>query len=143
MTGNQLMRQRHDLDTRSEIHDLVVGFYREIAFDELLGRVFIEVAELDWSTHIPKLIDFWCRVLLGQPGYDGYILLAHQEVHDVQAFRPELFDRWYLLFTEMVDQGWEGPIAEAAKVHAARMAAVLALRLLGLVWEPPVRPSVP
>ena len=53
-----------DLDRRSRIHDLVIAFYREIVFDELLGPVFTEVAETDWSTHIPKLIDFWCRMLL-------------------------------------------------------------------------------
>src|SRR4029079_12714657 len=127
----------NDLDSRSEIHDLVVRFYREIVFDELLGPVFGEVAEVDWSIHIPKLIDFWCRVLLGQRGYDGYILRAHQEVHAIEAFQPQLFDRWYLLFTETVDDGWEGPVAEAAKAHAARMAGVLARRLLGIEWIPP------
>ena len=36
----------NDLDSRSQIHDLVVRFYREIVFDELLGPVFGEVAEV-------------------------------------------------------------------------------------------------
>ena len=56
----------HDLETRADIHDLVVAFYREIVFDDLLEPVFGEVAEVDWALHIPKLIDYWCRVLLGQ-----------------------------------------------------------------------------
>jgi hemoglobin len=128
---------RRDLDNRAEIHDLVVRFYREVAFDDLLAPVFVEIAEVDWSTHIPKLIDFWCRVLLGHPGYDGFVLGAHQEVHELEAFRPELFDRWYTLFVETVDQGWRGPMAETAKVHAARIAKTLARRLLDLEWEPP------
>jgi hemoglobin len=127
----------HDLDTRSQIHDLVVRFYREIVFDDLLGPVFTEVAEVDWSIHIPKLIDYWCRVLLGQPGYDGYLLNAHQEVHEVDGFREEFFDRWYLLFVESIDASWEGPIADRAKRHAARIAAVLARRLLDIEWAPP------
>ena len=126
-----------DLDTCAEIHDLVVRFYREVVLDELLGPVFGEVAEVDWSTHIPKLIDFWCRVLLGHPGYDGYILGAHEHVHELQEFNVELFDRWYLLFVASVDEGWRGPIADKAKAHAARIAAVLARRLIGLQWEPP------
>ncbi len=137
MAVNGEPRPRHDLDTRSRIHDLVVRFYREIVFDDLLGPVFEDVAEVDWSTHIPKLIDYWCRVLLGQPGYDGYILHAHQQVHEIESFRPELFDRWYLLFVEAIDAGWQGPIAEHAKVHAARMAGVLAGRLLDAEWNPP------
>jgi len=130
-----------DLDTRAEIHDLVVRFYREVIFDELLGPVFGEVAEVDWSAHIPTLIDFWCRVLLGHPGYDGYILGAHEHVHELQAFEAELFDRWYLLFVASVDEGWRGPIADRAKTHAARIAAVLARRLIGLEWEAPHRPA--
>ena len=137
VSGNELTQPIRDLDSRSEIHNLVVRFYREIVFDELLGPVFAEVAEVDWSIHIPKLIDFWCRVLLGEPGYDGYILHAHQEVHEIEAFQPELFDRWYSLFVESVDEGWQGPIAEAAKAHAARIAGALARRLLGVDWKPP------
>ena len=62
--------QRSDLDSRAKVHALVVDFYREVAFDDLLGPMFGEVAEVDWATHIPKLIDYWCRVLLGQPGYE-------------------------------------------------------------------------
>jgi hemoglobin len=127
-----------DLDTRAQIHDLVVRFYREIVFDDVLGPVFTEVAEVDWAIHIPKLIDYWCRVLLGQPGYDGYILNAHQEVHEVETFRAELFDRWYLLFAQTIDVSWEGPIADRAKQHAARIAAVLARRLLDIEWSLPV-----
>src|SRR5690606_27790966 len=113
----------HDVVSRSDVHDLVVGFYREVVFDDLLHPVFEEVAEVDWSTHIPRLIDFWCRVLLGQPGYDGFVLGPHRDVHDREAFRPELFDRWYLLWVDAVDAGWAGPVAEQAKSHAAHIAA--------------------
>lgn len=120
-----------DLDGRGPIHDLVVHFYREVALDDLLGPVFAEVAETDWAEHIPKLIDYWCRVLLGTPGYDGRILAAHQRVHDEQAFDVELFDRWYELFVASVDAGWAGPCADQAKEHAARMSGVLSRRLLG------------
>lgn len=130
-----------DLDSRTQIHNLVVCFYRDVVADDLLGPVFNEVAEVDWAVHIPKLIDFWCRVLLGHPGYDGYILGAHQEVHHLEAFRGELFDRWYTLFVAAVDEGWRGPFAETAKEHAARIAAVLARRLTGEAWEAPACPT--
>lgn len=129
---------RRDLDTRGQVHDLVVSFYREIALDDLLGPVFGEVAEVDWSVHIPKLIDYWCRVLLGQPGYDGFILAPHQHVHEIDPLRPELFDRWYSLFVGAVDECWEGPVSERAKAHAGRMAATLARRLLNVEWTPPL-----
>jgi hemoglobin len=127
-----------DLDTRAQIHDLVIRFYREIALDDILAPVFTEIAEVDWSVHIPKLIDYWSRVLLGQPGYDGYILGPHQYVNTIAPFELRMFDRWYQLFVDAVDDGWAGPMAEAAKRHAARIAKVLAHRLLDREWTVPV-----
>lgn len=119
-----------DLADRAAIHDLVVAFYREVVFDDLLAPVFDEVAEVDWAEHIPKLIDFWCRVLLGERGYDGAVLTAHRHVHDIQPFRPEHFERWYALWVETIDRRWAGPLAELAKQHAARIGTALASRLL-------------
>ena len=121
-------------------HDLVVAFYREIVFDDLLEPVFGEVAEVDWALHLPKLIDYWCRVLLGQPGYAGAILNAHRHVHDIEPFRVEHFDRWYALWIDAIDQRWAGPTADLAKTHAAHIAAVLARKLLDFDWQPPAPP---
>ncbi len=135
--GDAAVTPTRDLDTRSEIHDLVVDFYREIVFDPVLGPVFGEVAEVDWAEHIPRLIDYWARVLLRDPSYDGYILRPHQHVHERQSFELEWFDRWYGLFAASVDQGWRGPFAEAAKDHAARMASTLARRILDAEWTRP------
>jgi len=137
MTSEEPPAARPDLDTRSQIHDLVVGFYREIAFDDLLGPVFGEVVEVDWALHIPKLIDYWCRVLLGEPVYDGYVLGPHQHVHELEALRAELFDRWYALWASSVDERWSGPLSEKAKSHAARMARTLSHHILGVEWTPP------
>jgi hemoglobin len=118
-----------DLDTRSAIHDLVVTFYREVVFDDLLAPVFHEVAETDWAVHIPRLIDYWCRILLGERGYHGALLEAHGEVHRREAFRPEHFERWYELWEGSIDARWHGPRADQAKSHAATIAGVLARRL--------------
>ena len=126
-----------DLTTRAEIHDLVVGFYREIIFDDLLGPVFDEVAEVDWTTHLPRLVDYWCRVLLGQPGYDGAILAPHRRVHELEPFAPELFERWYALWVAAIDARWDGPVAATAKSHARKVAGMLSRQLTGDRWEPP------
>jgi hemoglobin len=134
--------RRDDLLRRSDVHDLVVAFYRDVVFDDLLAPVFGEVAEVDWSTHLPRLIDYWCRVLFGDPDYDGSILGPHQRVHDLAPFRPELFDRWYLLWSDAIDRHWSGPNATRAKDHAARIAGVLSRRLTGTPWEgPTTRPE--
>lgn len=126
-----------DLDSRSAIHDLVVVFYREVVFDDLLAPVFGEVAEVDWTVHIPHLIDYWCRVLLGEPGYSGAIVRAHADVHAIEPLRLEHFDRWYALWARSVDERWAGPIADRSKTHAATIAGVLSRKLLGVTWTPP------
>ena len=124
-----------DLDRRAEIHDLVVTFYREIVFDDLLAPLFAEVAETDWTIHMPKLIDYWCRVLLDQPGYGGWFLEGHRRVHDVEPFTIDHCDRWYELWVQTIDARWSGPLAATAKEHASRMMRVLAHRLLDLEWR--------
>jgi hemoglobin len=128
------MTHETDLDHRSAIHGVVVDFYRELVFDDLLAPVFDEVAEVDWAEHIPKLVDYWCRVLLDEPGYAGAILAAHRHVHELQAFRIEHFDRWCALWVQSIDARYAGPSAERAKAHAARIAATLARRLMGCDW---------
>lgn len=126
-----------DVDSRTSIHDLVVGFYRELVFDDLLGPVFEEVAEVDWARHIPLLIDYWCRVLLGHDTYRGALLAAHHHVHTLEPFTADHFDRWYGLWVASIDSRWAGPCAERAKSHAAKVAATLAHRLPVIDWTPP------
>jgi hemoglobin len=57
-----------DLDTPEEITEMVRRFYADVAQDDLLGPMFNDVARVDWSEHLPKLTDFWCRALLDLPG---------------------------------------------------------------------------
>lgn len=139
MSAHTLLEAGHgraDLAGRADVHDLVVGFYREVVFDDVLAPVFGEVAEVDWAVHIPKLIDYWCRVLFGEPGYVGAILSAHRHVHQLEPLRLEHFERWYALWTTSVDARWSGPVADEAKRHAAHMGATLARRLLDVAWHP-------
>lgn len=121
--------QVDDLDTRSAIHDLVVAFYREVVFDDVLAPVFAETAETDWATHIPRLVDYWCKILLGEQGYHGALLGAHREVHQRDPFRDEHFDRWYQLWVVSIDARWSGPRAEQVKTHAAATAGLISRRL--------------
>jgi len=120
-----------DLDTRERIAFFVRDFYRQVAMDDLLGPVFAG-AHVDWSAHIPKLTDFWAKQVLGEPGYEGNPLRAHEPVHARRPFGPELYERWLHLFTATVDEHFAGPRAEATKARARRMARALALLLDGV-----------
>jgi hemoglobin len=50
---------------------------------------------------------------------------AHEPSHARTPFRPEHYDRWLDLFIATVDDRFEGPVAEAAKARARRMARAL------------------
>lgn len=122
---------RGDLDTREDIAEMVRRFYGSVAQDDLLGPIFNDVAKVDWSEHLPKLTDFWCRALLGIRGYTGNPFEHHTLVHRKQAFTEADFRRWLDLFTETVELGWRGPNAEHAIKLANNVARVHSGQLLG------------
>lgn len=121
-----------DLDDRTEIAEMVRRFYADVAQDELLCPIFNGVARVDWGVHVPKLVDYWCRTLLAEPGYVGNPYTAHREVHARQAFTAEHFVRWLDLFHETIDLGWSGPYAERAKAFARKVAAIHSKQLIGV-----------
>ena len=119
-----------DLRDSADIEQLVRAFYRYAAMDDLLGPVF-EAAHVDWSVHIPKLIDFWSWQLFGVRGYEGNPLRAHAPLQAATPFRDEHYERWLELFGETVDEHFRGPMAEAAKSRARKMAKALRRLLAG------------
>jgi hemoglobin len=127
-----------DLSTRTQVHHLVTAFYREVVFDDLLEPIFAEVAEVDWAEHIPRLIDYWCWILLGDEPYGGSVVRTHRHLHALQAVEPAQCDRWYALWSGCVDERWAGPHAEHAKRHARSLMAGMARRVFGFDWAPPL-----
>ncbi len=110
---------------------MVRRFYSDVAQDDLLGPMFNDVAEVDWSEHLPKLTAFWCRALFGTPGYEGNPFKAHQNVNAKRAFTFAHFERWLDLFDETLELGWVGPYAEKAKALATNVARVHRHQLVG------------
>lgn len=113
-----------DLDTPDEVAEMVRRFYQGVAQDELLGPMFNDVAQVDWSEHLPKLTRFWCRALLGIEGYQGNPFRAHQLVSDRSPFTTAHFQRWLEMFRETVEEGWKGPYADRILDIAHRVAEV-------------------
>jgi hemoglobin len=126
-----------DLATRSAVHDVVVAFYREVVVDELLAPIFDEVAEVDWASHLPRLVDYWCWILLGHGGSGGQVMSVHRQLHAAEPIRAEHCDRWYELWVRSVDERSSGPLADRAKAHAASLMGSMAKHLFGVVWTPP------
>ena len=120
-----------DLDSPEEIAEMVRRFYADVAMDDLLGPMFNDVAQVDWSEHLPKLTAFWCRALLDLPGYAGNPFRAHALVHDRRPFTSAHFERWLSLFHETLDLGWVGTNADRAHQLADNVARVHSHQLIG------------
>lgn len=133
-----------DLDNPDDIGTMVRRFYTKVGVDELLGPLFNDVAKVDWPEHFDKLTAFWCRALIGQPGYAGNPFRAHANIHNQSEFTRAHFEHWLRLFHETIDADWAGPHAEGAKQMARRVAAVHANQLIGEPVEfDPASRSIP
>jgi hemoglobin len=121
-----------DLCSPEEIAEMVRRFYADVAQDELLGPIFNDIARVDWAEHLPKLTAFWCRALLGIPGYSGNPFQAHLHIHDQRPFTEAHFLRWLSLFHETLTLGWVGPNADRAAELANNVARVHSQQLIGI-----------
>ena len=118
-----------DLDTPEHIDAMVRRFYADVNIDDLLGPVFNDVAQVDWDAHIPKLVAFWQRALLGIDGFHGNPFARHAAVHDASPLTSAHFIRWLALFERTIDAGWAGPNVERARTLAHNVARVHATQL--------------
>lgn len=133
--GRKPVSDDRDLTTRDEIAEMVRRFYADVAQDDLLGPLFNDVAQVDWSEHLPKLTAFWSRALLGESGYEGNPYRQHMEVHEQSAFTTAHFQRWLQLFDDTLSVRWSGPNVDRARFLAQRVATVHCRQLVGVELE--------
>ncbi len=108
---------RVPIETIEDVDLLVRRFYQAVIPDPLLGPIF-EGMPVDWSVHIPKLVDFWVLRIFDVPGYRGNAVGAHQPVLDRMPFGETEVARWLELWEETVDELYVGPTADRAKERA-------------------------
>lgn len=118
-----------DLKGRPEIKQLVNRFYERIREDEVLGFIFNDIAQVDWTTHLPRMYAFWETVLFRTGGYTGNPLASHAKLTPLTQMGRTQFDRWLSLFRSTVDELFAGERAEHFKNCAADMANVIYSRI--------------
>lgn len=103
---------KKDIESRTDIEDLINEFYSQLKSDELIGFIFTKAVKLDFDKHIPIICDFWEAVLFHHPVYHGNVMLAHIALDKKVKLLPEHFERWASLLFKIIDQYFEGPVTE-------------------------------
>ena len=121
----------HDLANRDDVYELLSRFYGRALVDDLLAAPFEEVRAQGLETHLPVMCDFWETVLFRAGLYQGSALQVHRGVHQRHQLSHRHFVRWLTLWCDTVDAMYRGPVAERAKIQAARIARAMHRRLTG------------
>lgn len=121
--------EKNDIEGRAELEILVADFYSKVREDLLIGPVFDDIAKVDWSSHLPKIVDFWETVLFRTGSYKGSPLHPHLALSKMTDMSRERFQRWLELFFETVDSHFSGENADHLKRVAADMGEVMQRRI--------------
>jgi hemoglobin len=100
-----------DINTRKDLEKLISLFYDKLLADTEIGHFFVK---LNLSTHLPLVVDFWAFIVLNEPGYKRNMMEAHAPLNLKQSD----FDRWYALFSESIDENFQGEKATLMKTRA-------------------------
>lgn len=111
-----------DILDRGDIKTLVDSFYDKVKADTVIGPLFSHV---DWPHHLPVMYDFWSSMLLGDQTYRGNPLQKHLSL----PLQREHFERWLKLFTETVNENFEGDKAEEVKMRAQSIAGIFQVKM--------------
>ena len=122
----QNLKDMKDISNLDDIKVFVNGFYQEVRNDETLAPIFnSRIAPDQWDKHLQRMYDFWNSILFFQKGYKGNPFSKHAQL-PIDAYH---FDRWTSLFKKIIDDNFQGPVAEETKVRAKRIAMVFLSKL--------------
>jgi len=113
------------IESQKDIELLVHTFYSKIRTDELLGPIFnSHIREVEWPSHLNKLIDFWETNLFGVHKFRGSPIQKHLKVDKNFDYGIDVihFGKWVHLWVETINELFVGDYAEKAIYIARKMA---------------------
>jgi hemoglobin len=120
---------KKDIETREELEAFLKAFYEKAFADELIGRFFTEVVPLDLKTHIPVIASFWESVAFNKPRYLKNVMEVHRHIHQLSKIQKQHLDRWVEIFTETLEERFEGTKTELMKQRARSIATLMDIKL--------------
>jgi hemoglobin len=121
-----------DIASRADIEKLVNAFYERVRDDAELGPIFDEVAQVNWSTHLPKMYDFWETVLFGAGTFRGNPIAAHARLVPLTDMGRAKFEHWLILFRSTVNSLFAGEKAGHIQRAAEDMVNVIFSKINGV-----------
>jgi hemoglobin len=120
---------KKDIENRADLEKMLEAFYKKVFKDDLISHFFLEVVPLDLETHIPVITDFWESVLLDGRGYRKNVMEIHLNISKKSRIEKVHLDRWVKIFSETVDEMFEGTKASLAKQRAVSIATMMNIKI--------------
>ena len=120
---------KNDIRSSADIELLVESFYSIVLQDERIGRFFTEIHPIDPETHFSTMVQFWETALLRKGTYRGNPIRKHIMLNRLSALEEHHFTRWTELWSQTVDDLFEGEVAEEAKKRAKIMKTIMQVKI--------------
>lgn len=120
---------KQDIKSRADIERMVNTFYDKVRQDDMIGFIFNDIAKVNWEKHLPVMYDFWENIIFLTNKYVGNPMGVHMHLNAQVPLMKEHFQRWLQLFTETVDELFEGQKADMAKQKAVSIATIMETKI--------------
>ena len=108
---------------------LVNTFYQKVLTNNILAPIFQDIMKVDWSTHLPKMYDFWSSILLDTHSYNGNPMSVHLKMAGIVPLGEQEFCEWLSLFNQTLDDLFSGDKCNEAKLRAANIARLMQYKI--------------
>ena len=116
----------NDIQNKDDVKIFVDAFYKKVRIDNLLGPVFAaKIPNDNWEFHLERMYSFWHTVLFAVRDYSGNPFSKHASL----PIQKNHFDRWITLFTETIDENFQGEKADDAKMRGVIMGKLFQSKL--------------
>ncbi|HNE50216.1 MAG TPA: group III truncated hemoglobin [Chitinophagales bacterium] len=116
---------KRDIKNRKDIELLVNTFYKKVKVDKSIGHFFLEVITINWEQHLNTMYNFWENILFFSGGYEGNPINLHRHLNKIENIEKKHFTRWNKLFTETVDELFQGEKADLIKKRGRSISDII------------------
>ena len=101
--------------SRDSLRALVHAFYADVRRDAALAPVFDAAIGAHWETHLERMVEFWCTMMLDTRSFSGSVFGTHMQLKGVE---PVHFERWMSLWYRHTAVGFDAADREQLREKA-------------------------